>query len=74
METKGKGAAATQQQHKMGKVYQVIVYGPRGERLKVELCNTQEQFKSVTVLQLNDKIKPRLPGYAGKCPDCSKSH
>nr|XP_040035908.1 uncharacterized protein zgc:194655 [Gasterosteus aculeatus aculeatus] len=49
----------------MGKIYQVVVYGLRGEKMVVDLCNTDEQFKKMTVLQLKEKIAERLPGTAG---------
>ncbi|XP_054457122.1 uncharacterized protein zgc:194655 [Anoplopoma fimbria] len=50
----------------MGKIYQVIVHGLRGEKMMVDLCNTDEQFKSMTVLQLKEKIAVRLPESAGQ--------
>ncbi|XP_071374408.1 uncharacterized protein [Centroberyx affinis] len=49
----------------MGKIYQVIVFGLRGEKMTIDLCNTEEQMKSMTVLQLKEKIGERLPGSAG---------
>uniref|UniRef100_A0AAQ4QHR4 Ubiquitin-like domain-containing protein n=1 Tax=Gasterosteus aculeatus aculeatus TaxID=481459 RepID=A0AAQ4QHR4_GASAC len=49
----------------MGKIYQVVVYGLRGEKMVVDLCNTDEQFKKMTVLQLKEKIAERLPETAG---------
>ncbi|XP_074518514.1 uncharacterized protein LOC141784566 [Halichoeres trimaculatus] len=49
----------------MGKTYQVVVHGPRGEKLLIDLCNTDEQMKSMTVLQLKEKIAERLPETAG---------
>uniref|UniRef100_A0A8C5EWH5 Ubiquitin-like domain-containing protein n=1 Tax=Gouania willdenowi TaxID=441366 RepID=A0A8C5EWH5_GOUWI len=50
----------------MGKIYQVEVYGLRGEKMVVDLCNTEEQMKSMTVLQLKEKILERLPEAAGE--------
>ncbi|KAM6894920.1 uncharacterized protein PEZ65_022511 [Lycodopsis pacificus] len=50
----------------MGKIYQVIVHGLRGEKMAIDLCNTDEQFKSMTVLQLKGKIAERLPESAGE--------
>ncbi|XP_067117821.1 uncharacterized protein zgc:194655 [Osmerus mordax] len=48
----------------MGKIYQVQVTGIRGEKLTIDLCNTEEQMSSMTVLQLKQKIADRLPGNA----------
>uniref|UniRef100_A0AAQ4PKA7 Ubiquitin-like domain-containing protein n=1 Tax=Gasterosteus aculeatus aculeatus TaxID=481459 RepID=A0AAQ4PKA7_GASAC len=49
----------------MGTIYKVVVYGLRGEKMVVDLCNTDEQFKKMTVLQLKEKIAERLPETAG---------
>ncbi|XP_076016472.1 uncharacterized protein LOC143008543 [Genypterus blacodes] len=51
----------------MGKIYQVMVNGIRGEKMTIDLCNTEEQMASMTVLQLKEKIVERLPG--GDGPD-----
>uniref|UniRef100_A0AAQ5ZDT1 Ubiquitin-like domain-containing protein n=2 Tax=Amphiprion TaxID=80969 RepID=A0AAQ5ZDT1_AMPOC len=51
---------------KMGKIYQVVVHGLRGEKMTIDLCNTEEQMKSMTVEQLKEKILQRLPGEAGQ--------
>ncbi|KAM4612213.1 ubiquitin-ribosomal protein eL40 fusion protein [Polymixia lowei] len=45
----------------MGKVYQVIVMGFKGEKMVIDLCNTEEQMKSMTVLQFKEKIAQRMP-------------
>ncbi|XP_034412572.1 uncharacterized protein zgc:194655 [Cyclopterus lumpus] len=50
----------------MGKIYQVVVHGLRGEKMVVDLCNTDEQFKNMTVLQLKEKIGERLPETTGE--------
>ncbi|KAI9543282.1 hypothetical protein NQZ68_011931 [Dissostichus eleginoides] len=49
----------------MGKTYQVVVHGFKGEILTIDLCNTEEQFNTMTVLQLKEKIRERLPETAG---------
>ncbi|XP_041842003.1 uncharacterized protein LOC121640354 isoform X3 [Melanotaenia boesemani] len=49
----------------MGKIYQVEVYGLRGERMMIDLCNTEEQMKQMTVLQLKEKVAQRLPEGTG---------
>ncbi|KAF7664281.1 hypothetical protein LDENG_00182870 [Lucifuga dentata] len=46
----------------MGKIYQVLVHGLRGERMTIDLCNTEEQMKAMTVLQLKEKVVDKLPG------------
>lgn len=50
----------------MGKIYQVLVNGLKGQRITVDLCNTEEQMQKMTVLQLKEKISERLPDTAGK--------
>ncbi|MEQ2237761.1 hypothetical protein ILYODFUR_026319 [Ilyodon furcidens] len=50
----------------MGKIYQVMVHGLRGEKMMIDLCNTEEQMKEMTVLQLKEKIAERLPQTAGE--------
>ena len=49
----------------MGKIYQVIVNGLKGEKMTIDLCNTEEQMKAMTVLQLKEKLAPRLPAKTG---------
>ncbi|XP_056156684.1 uncharacterized protein zgc:194655 [Lampris incognitus] len=46
----------------MGKIYQVIVNGVRGEKMTIDLCNTDEQMNSFTVEQLKHKIVEKIPG------------
>uniref|UniRef100_A0A671UXE1 Ubiquitin-like domain-containing protein n=1 Tax=Sparus aurata TaxID=8175 RepID=A0A671UXE1_SPAAU len=58
-------APTTKPSADMGKIYQVVVHGVRGEKLMIDLCNTEEQMKSMTVRQLKDKIAEKLPGGAG---------
>ncbi|XP_042258202.1 uncharacterized protein zgc:194655 [Thunnus albacares] len=53
----------------MGKLYQVVVHGLRGEKMVIDLCNTEEQMQSMTVLQLKEKIAERLPGSTGESLD-----
>ncbi|KAI3376354.1 hypothetical protein L3Q82_016838 [Scortum barcoo] len=49
----------------MGKIFQVVVKGIKGENITIDLCNTEEQMKSMTVLQLKEKVAQRLPGNDG---------
>ncbi|PWA28888.1 hypothetical protein CCH79_00012896 [Gambusia affinis] len=50
----------------MGKIYQVVVHGLRGEKLMIDLCNTEEQMQKMTVRQLKEKIAEKLPQTAGQ--------
>ncbi|AWO97493.1 putative polyubiquitin-like [Scophthalmus maximus] len=50
----------------MGKIYQVVVHGLRGEKMTVDLCNTEEQMQTMTVLQLRERIAQKLPNNAGE--------
>ena len=59
-------APTTKPSADMGKIYQVVVHGLRGEKLMIDLCNTEEQMKSMTVRQLKEKIAERLPGDSGE--------
>ena len=49
----------------MEKTYQVIVSGLNGENMTIDLCNTEDQMKAITVLQLKEKLGERVPGRAG---------
>ncbi|XP_070711061.1 uncharacterized protein [Pempheris klunzingeri] len=42
-------------------VVTVIVYAPRGVKTFVDLCDTQEQFKTLTVGDLVRKIQEKRP-------------
>ncbi|CAL8376355.1 unnamed protein product [Gadus morhua 'NCC'] len=48
----------------MEKTYQVIVSGLKGDKMTIDLCNTEEQMKAITVLQLKEKLGERVPGKA----------
>lgn len=50
---------------RMGKIYQVVLHGMRGEKKTIDLCNTAEQMKSMTVKQLKEKIAERFPETGG---------
>ncbi|KAL6118514.1 uncharacterized protein ACO6RY_03302 [Pungitius sinensis] len=45
----------------MGTIYQVVVHGVKGEKMPVDLCNTEEQLMKMTLLQLKEKITKKLP-------------
>ncbi|KAM8746549.1 uncharacterized protein AB9X84_014762 [Acanthopagrus schlegelii] len=59
-------APTTKPSTEMGKIYQVTVNGLKGEKLNIDLCNTEEQMQSMTVRQLKEKIAERLPETAGQ--------
>lgn len=40
----------------------VVVFGTEEMTWTIELCDTEEQFQSITVLQLKEKFKERLIG------------
>lgn len=49
----------------MGKIYQVVLFGIRGEKKTIDLCNTEEQMQSMTVKQLKEKIAEKIPETTG---------
>lgn len=53
-------------QLKMGKIYQVVVSTFWGRKTVIDLGNTEEQFRSMTVLQLKEKIRKKFPDIPGK--------
>ncbi|CAL8385422.1 unnamed protein product [Arctogadus glacialis] len=53
----------------MGKIYLFIVIGLNRENMTIDLCDTEEQMKAMTLLQLKKKICERLPGRAGNSID-----
>ncbi|KAG7259460.1 hypothetical protein CRUP_015104 [Coryphaenoides rupestris] len=44
--------------------YQVTVIGLSGQRMTIDLCNTEEQMRTMTVQQLKTKIVADWPGGA----------
>ncbi|XP_078019883.1 uncharacterized protein LOC144459610 [Epinephelus lanceolatus] len=42
-------------------VVKVTVVGLRGDKMEIDLCDTEEQFESITVLQLKEEILKRQP-------------
>uniref|UniRef100_A0A8C5C578 Ubiquitin-like domain-containing protein n=1 Tax=Gadus morhua TaxID=8049 RepID=A0A8C5C578_GADMO len=53
----------------MGKIYLFIVIGMNRENMTINLCDTEEQMKAMTLLQLKKKICKRLPGRTGNSID-----
>ncbi|KAI1888643.1 hypothetical protein AGOR_G00187260 [Albula goreensis] len=60
--TPAQGPAAPR---RMGKLYQVIVNGLKGEKMTVDLGHSESEMGSMTVLQLKQKIAEKLPGNSG---------
>ncbi|KAJ3585581.1 hypothetical protein NHX12_014300, partial [Muraenolepis orangiensis] len=53
----------------MGSLYRVIVKELDGEMTAVDLCDTEEQMQTMTLLQLKTKIAERLPDIEGTWED-----
>ncbi|XP_032438413.1 uncharacterized protein LOC116732395 [Xiphophorus hellerii] len=62
----GLTAAKDLQHQRMGKIYQVVVSGFRGEKIAINLCNTEEQMQRLTVGQLKEKIVEKFPDIAAE--------
>ncbi|KAL0970197.1 hypothetical protein UPYG_G00238620 [Umbra pygmaea] len=45
----------------MPKIYQLNVIGFKGESMIIDVSNTEEQMKNMTVLQLKRKILEKIP-------------
>uniref|UniRef100_A0A3Q3AGE0 Ubiquitin-like domain-containing protein n=1 Tax=Kryptolebias marmoratus TaxID=37003 RepID=A0A3Q3AGE0_KRYMA len=43
-----------------------MVHGLRGEKMFIDLCNTEEQMQKMTVRQLKEKIAEKLPETTGQ--------
>uniref|UniRef100_A0A3B4FWW0 Ubiquitin-like domain-containing protein n=1 Tax=Pundamilia nyererei TaxID=303518 RepID=A0A3B4FWW0_9CICH len=50
----------------MGKIYQVKVFGIDRELKVIDLCDSEEMMKKMTVLDLKKKVVERFPGTAGR--------
>ncbi|XP_006010278.1 uncharacterized protein ZGC:194655 [Latimeria chalumnae] len=46
----------------MGKIYQVIVLGMKGEKLSIDVAQSEKEFNETTVLILKRKVLERIPG------------
>uniref|UniRef100_A0AAZ1XXM0 Ubiquitin-like domain-containing protein n=1 Tax=Oreochromis aureus TaxID=47969 RepID=A0AAZ1XXM0_OREAU len=49
----------------MERNYQVTVHGLRGNKVELNLCRTEEQYKNMTVRQLKEKIWEIFPETLG---------
>ncbi|XP_016335147.1 ubiquitin-like [Sinocyclocheilus anshuiensis] len=52
----------------MGKIYQIIVVGIKGEKKTVDVATSEEEFNKTTILQFKKKVAEKLPGQAGGDP------
>lgn len=50
----------------MGKIYQIMVVGIKGEKKTVDVATTEEDFNKMTILAFKKKVAEKLPGQAGK--------
>ncbi|KAJ8261588.1 hypothetical protein GJAV_G00156030 [Gymnothorax javanicus] len=51
------------------KTYQLIVNGLKGEKMSVDVGNSEEEMNSLTVLQLKKRIAEKMPGKSGDSLD-----
>jgi len=49
----------------MGKIYQIIVVGIKGEKKTVDVATSEEDFNKMTILAFKKKLLEKLPGQAG---------
>ncbi|XDV18908.1 hypothetical protein PO909_024506 [Leuciscus waleckii] len=52
----------------MGKIYQIMVVGIKGEKKTVDVATTEEDFNKMTILAFKKKVAEKLPGQAGDDP------
>lgn len=50
----------------MGKIYQIMVVGIKGEKKTVDVATSEEEFDKMTILEFKKKVAEKLPGQAGK--------
>uniref|UniRef100_UPI00398F86D6 uncharacterized protein n=1 Tax=Pristiophorus japonicus TaxID=55135 RepID=UPI00398F86D6 len=53
----------------MGKIYQVIVVGLKGEKMAVDISHSETEFNEMTILKFKEKLLKKLPGQAGATID-----
>ncbi|ROL45556.1 Ubiquitin carboxyl-terminal hydrolase 64E [Anabarilius grahami] len=52
----------------MGKIYQIMVVGIKGEKKTVDVATSEEEFNKTTILEFKKKVAEKLPGQAGDDP------
>ncbi|XP_072329598.1 uncharacterized protein [Scyliorhinus torazame] len=53
----------------MGKTYQVFVVGLKGEKLTVDISQTEGEFNAMTIVGFKEKLLQKLPGHASAADD-----
>ncbi|XP_038673121.1 polyubiquitin [Scyliorhinus canicula] len=53
----------------MGKIYQVFVVGLKGEKLTVDISESEAEFNAMTVAGFKEKLLQKLPGQAAAADD-----
>ncbi|KAL4623597.1 Ubiquitin-like protein-like [Arapaima gigas] len=46
----------------MGKIYQIILHGLKGEKKTIDVGHSAEEMNNLSVLELKKKIAAKLPG------------
>ncbi|KAL1271727.1 hypothetical protein QQF64_030743 [Cirrhinus molitorella] len=52
----------------MGKIYQILVVGIKGEKKTVDVATSEDEFNKMTVLEFKKKLAEKLPGHTGDDP------
>ncbi|KAG9274342.1 uncharacterized protein zgc:194655 [Astyanax mexicanus] len=50
----------------MGKIYQVIVLGLKGEKKTIDVANSETDFNNTTVVAFKEKITEKFPELKGQ--------
>lgn len=50
----------------MGKIYQIMVVGIKGEKKTIDVATSEEDFNKMSILAFKKKVAEKLPGPAGK--------
>nr|AFK10505.1 ubiquitin-like protein [Callorhinchus milii]AFM85466.1 ubiquitin-like protein [Callorhinchus milii]AFM85548.1 ubiquitin-like protein [Callorhinchus milii]AFM85575.1 ubiquitin-like protein [Callorhinchus milii]AFM85768.1 ubiquitin-like protein [Callorhinchus milii] len=49
----------------MGKIFQVMVLGFKGEKFAIDVAKEEKHFNEMTVLEFKKKLILKLPGHSG---------
>ncbi|XP_078419783.1 uncharacterized protein LOC144693721 [Cetorhinus maximus] len=53
----------------MGKTFQVFVVGLKGEKLTVDVSESEAKFNAMTISKFKEKLLQKLPGQAARGED-----
>ncbi|XP_067850798.1 uncharacterized protein [Heptranchias perlo] len=53
----------------MGKIYQVFVMGFKGEKITLDISQSETEFNEMKVLKFKEKLQERLPGQSVSAED-----